>query len=203
MLDRPSSGYDLTGRFEDVIGAYAWDAKHSQIYPELRRLDLEGLVEVVDRGARGRVTYRCTKEGLAALRAWLMAAPASTGGVKNEHALRLFLLPALEPDDALEVLRQTEAGAVAQVEHLEAEFAALQERTGSASGGPLGITAQFGILSFRATAQWARWARDHVGGEVVLGGDVEARGDGDPGGDGDPADIANAGRSADPGSTAG
>ncbi|WP_114907248.1 PadR family transcriptional regulator [Ornithinimicrobium murale] len=168
LLDRPSSGYDLAGRFADVIGAYAWDAKHSQIYPELRRLDQEGLVEVVDRGARRRTTYRCTGEGLTALRAWLMAAPTSTGGVKNEHALRLFLLGVLEPEEALEVLRQTEAGARGKVQDLEAEFAALQERTGSASGGPLGLTVQLGIHSFRATAQWARWASEQLGADADL-----------------------------------
>lgn len=169
LLDRPSSGYDLAGRFADVIGAYAWDAKHSQIYPELRRLEGEGLVEVVGRGARGRTTYRCTADGLAALRTWLVTGPDSTGGVKNEHVLRLFLLAALEREDALELLRQTEVGATERVEHLEAEFAALQERTGSPAGGSLGLTVQLGIHSFRATAQWARWAREQVEDGTALG----------------------------------
>lgn len=178
LLDRPSSGYDLAARFADVIGAYAWDAKHSQIYPELRRLDQAGLVEVVERGARGRTTYRCTDEGLATLRAWLLAAPTSTGGVKNEHALRLFLLGVLEDEEALEVLRQTEVGAVAQVQGLEAEFAALQERTGSASGGPLGLTVQLGIHSFRATAQWARWASEQLGADADPGSSRADRGGG-------------------------
>lgn len=176
LLDRPSSGYDLAGRFSDVIGAYAWDARHSQIYPELRRLEGEGLVAVHDRGPRGRTTYRCTEEGLTALRSWLMTAPASTGGVKNEHVLRLFLLPALEHEDAMAVLRRTEEDAAAQVRHLEAEFAALQERTGSASGGPLGLTVQFGIHSFRATAQWARWAREQHAAESGSGAHRRGRG---------------------------
>lgn len=162
LLDRPGSGYDLAGRFADVIGAYAWDAKHSQIYPELRRLEQDGLVEVLERGARRRTTYRCTDEGLAALRAWLMAPPQTSGGVRNEHALRLFLLAALERDDAIVLLHRTEQDAVAQVQHLEREFTALQERTGSESGGPLGLTVQFGIHSFAATAQWARWAQEHL-----------------------------------------
>lgn len=170
LLDRPGSGYDLAGRFEEVIGAYAWDAKHSQIYPELRSLQSEGLVEVVDRGARGRTTYRCTDEGLAALRAWLMTAPSSSGGVRNEHALRLFLLAALEREDAVDLLRQTEEGAVVQVQDLEAQFAAVQQRTGSASGGPLGLTVQLGIHSFRATAQWARWAREQLEADDPSGG---------------------------------
>lgn len=122
-------------------------------------------MEVVARGARGRTTYRCTDQGLAALRSWLMAPPASTGGVKNEHVLRLFLLAALEREDALEILRRTQEGAAAQAVHLEGEFAALQERTNSRSGGPLGLTTQYGIRTFRATEEWARWAAEQIEGE--------------------------------------
>ncbi len=165
LLDRPGSGYDLARRFAEVVGAYAWDAKHSQIYPELQRLQSEGLVQVADRGPRGRTTYRCTEQGLASLRAWLLSEPASTGGVKNEHALRLFLLAALDREDALGLLEQTWERAEAQVQHLQEEFAALQERTGSTSGGPLGLTVQYGIHSFGATAQWARWAHEHLAQE--------------------------------------
>ncbi|NLG22587.1 MAG: PadR family transcriptional regulator [Actinomycetales bacterium] len=169
LLDRPGSGYDLARRFAEVVGAYAWDAKHSQIYPELRRLEEEGLIEVVERGARRRTTYACTAAGLSALRAWLVEPPASTGGVRNEHVLRLFLLAALGRDEALTVLRQTEAAAAAQVEHLTDQFVRLQEATGSDAGGPLGLTVQYGIHSYRATAQWARWAIEQVEGDPEFG----------------------------------
>lgn len=168
LVDRPRSGYDLARGFTEVVGAYAWDAKHSQIYPELRRLDQEGLVEVVDRGPRGRTTYRCTDEGLAALRGWVVAAPTSAGGVKNEHVLRLFLLATLEREEALDLLRQTEERAAGQVHHLETEFTDLQQHTGSAFGGPLGLTVQLGIHSFRATQEWARWAREQIEGDAEL-----------------------------------
>ncbi|USQ76290.1 PadR family transcriptional regulator [Ornithinimicrobium cryptoxanthini] len=169
LLDGPSSGYDLARRFAEVIGAYAWDAKHSQIYPELRGLEEEGLIEVAARGARGRTAYRCTAEGLAELRGWLTTPPESRGGVRNEHALRLFLLPALDHEDAIEVLRHTEAAATAQAERLSQEVLRLQEATGAASGGPLGLTAQYGIGSFRATAQWARSAMDQVAVDARAG----------------------------------
>ncbi|MCK0113890.1 PadR family transcriptional regulator [Ornithinimicrobium sp. F0845] len=176
LLDRPGSGYDLARRFEEVVGAYAWDARHSQIYPELRQLEGEGLIEVAERGARGRTTYRCTSEGLAALRAWLMAPPARPGGVRNEHVLRLFLLGALGREEALVVLRRTEEGATTQLEHLTEQFARLQEGTGSDSGGPLGLTAQYGIHSYRATAEWARWAIAQVEADPDFGlRDVEVR----------------------------
>lgn len=169
LMDGPSSGYDLSRRFAEVIGAYAWDAKHSQIYPELRRLKEEGLIEVASRGARGRTAYRCTAEGLSELRDWLTTPADSMGGVKNEHALRLFLLAALSHQDAIEVLQHTAATATAQAERLSQELQRLQDATGAASGGPLGITTQFGIRSFRATAEWARSAIDQVAADARAG----------------------------------
>ena len=45
----PSTGYDLARRMERPVG-YFWSARHSQIYPELAKLERAGLVshEVVD-----------------------------------------------------------------------------------------------------------------------------------------------------------
>ena len=41
----PRSGYDLARRFRDTMGGMVWMANHSQIYPELSRLEKEGLIE--------------------------------------------------------------------------------------------------------------------------------------------------------------
>lgn len=169
LLEGPSSGYDLARKFAGVIGAYAWDAKHSQIYPELHRLEQAGLIEVTSRGARRRTEYRCTEEGVAELRGWLTTAPDSSGGVRNEHALRLFLLAALDHQDAIEVLRHTQDTARAQADRLSQDVQRLQESTGTASGGPLGLSAQYGIRSFHATAEWARWAMDQVAADARAG----------------------------------
>lgn len=38
------SGYDITSQFKKEIGQF-WSAKHSQIYPELKRLTEEELIE--------------------------------------------------------------------------------------------------------------------------------------------------------------
>ena len=37
------SGYDIKNCFNEEIGEF-WSAKHSQIYPELRKLTEEGLI---------------------------------------------------------------------------------------------------------------------------------------------------------------
>jgi DNA-binding PadR family transcriptional regulator len=66
----PRTGYDVTRRFDSTVG-HIWHAPHSQIYPELRRMERDGLVaaDEVPRGPRGtKREYRLTDEGLAELR---------------------------------------------------------------------------------------------------------------------------------------
>jgi DNA-binding PadR family transcriptional regulator len=66
----PRTGYDLTQRFDSTVG-HIWHAPHSQIYPELRRMEKAGLVaaDEVPRGPRGtKREYRLTDAGLLELR---------------------------------------------------------------------------------------------------------------------------------------
>jgi PadR family transcriptional regulator, regulatory protein AphA len=103
LVRAPASGYDLTKTFEHTLGRFAWQARHSQIYPELKRLADEGKVEIVGSGARGRKTYRTTATGQAEFREWMMRTPEA--GVRNEFVLRLFLVSSLDRDEAVTLLR--------------------------------------------------------------------------------------------------
>src|SRR3954466_10106733 len=95
----PSTGYDLSRKFDRSLGN-AWHASHSQIYPELSRLQDEGMVEVVSEGARRSRTYGITAGGQEELRRWLVDVPPSRLE-RNESAVRIFLSPRLlEPADA-------------------------------------------------------------------------------------------------------
>lgn len=158
LLDaQPASGYDLSRRFAAGIGTYAWDAKHGQIYPELKRLLADDLITVTERGARGRKTYAITAEGRATLREWLLSPPPAIGGVRNEFVLRLFLLPSLAPDEAIGMLRRTADFATQQLETLSAEYAEAVGDRGPASGRGA-LAAQYGLFMYRATRDWAEWA---------------------------------------------
>ncbi|GII03470.1 PadR family transcriptional regulator [Planobispora takensis] len=114
----PASGYDLTKLFESTIN-HAWQARHSQIYPELNKLAADGLVTVEEEGPRGRKTYTITEEGSRTIREWMLTTgPARSA--RDEKTLRAFLLPTLKPEEALEVLRET-------VRECEAKLAVLEE----------------------------------------------------------------------------
>jgi DNA-binding PadR family transcriptional regulator len=69
---RPSTGYDLGRAFSLGAGAY-WEASKSQIYPELQRLEREGLTEgkVSPSDRLNRRVYRLTKSGKEELRRWV------------------------------------------------------------------------------------------------------------------------------------
>jgi DNA-binding PadR family transcriptional regulator len=100
----PASGYELSRRFDRSL-THAWHAGHSQIYPELARLEDAGLVEVVATGARNRKTYGLTPDGHAELRHWLLEVePQRTP--RDEMLLRGFLQFLLEPGDLRRLLER-------------------------------------------------------------------------------------------------
>ncbi|MDS0524796.1 PadR family transcriptional regulator [Clostridium sp. SHJSY1] len=70
---KPLTGYDITKEFNEGLVNF-WYAKHSQIYPELRKLTDEGLIsyETVIQGEKlEKKLYNITKEGKSALKNWL------------------------------------------------------------------------------------------------------------------------------------
>lgn len=104
LAQRPSTGYDLARRLRRPVG-YFWSARHSQIYPELGRLEASGLVRhtVVDgAGPRATKRYRVTAAGRRELRAWLLATTREVD--EREILLRAYLLSALTPEEAVGVM---------------------------------------------------------------------------------------------------
>lgn len=73
LLERPSSGLELTRRFDRSIG-YFWSATHQQIYRELGRLEESGCIRALasEQPARGRKKeYEVLPAGRAELTGWV------------------------------------------------------------------------------------------------------------------------------------
>jgi DNA-binding PadR family transcriptional regulator len=74
LTAEPMTGYDIAQHFDEAV-AQLWAAPHSQIYPELRKMEDEGLVwaEEVPRGERAtKRVYTLTPEGREELARWLV-----------------------------------------------------------------------------------------------------------------------------------
>ncbi len=98
---KPLSGYDLRKRFSGSI-TFFWKAGHSQIYPELKRMEREHLVvsrRVTHPYRPAKKVYAITPEGEEALRQWLGEAPALQP-IKDEMLLKCFAFHLLEPEQA-------------------------------------------------------------------------------------------------------
>jgi PadR family transcriptional regulator, regulatory protein AphA len=177
LADAPGSGYELTRRFEATLDQYAWHAKHNQIYQELGRLADESLVEIVDQGARGRKTYAITEAGHETLVAWLRQ-PPRTGVVRNEFMLRLFLIFALEPQEARAHLQAYADETQRRLDELQT----LLSNTGpEADDKPTTEPTTFGHLAaglglklMPAVRDWAREAAEEIDRRY---GSEEAQGD--------------------------
>ncbi|MGI9157061.1 MAG: PadR family transcriptional regulator, partial [Marmoricola sp.] len=75
LARQDATGYDLAQQMRHPVG-YFWEAGHSQIYPELARLERAGLVGhavVEGRGPRPTKRYSLTDAGRQVQVAWLEA----------------------------------------------------------------------------------------------------------------------------------
>jgi DNA-binding PadR family transcriptional regulator len=90
LLEKPSSGLELTRRFDRSIG-YFWSATHQQIYRELGRLESDGLIRALptEQPARGqKKAYEVLPAGRAELERWA-AAPQDPRPMRDVLLLRL------------------------------------------------------------------------------------------------------------------
>jgi DNA-binding PadR family transcriptional regulator len=86
----PMTGYDLVQYFDATIGL-VWAASHSQLYPELRRMEAEDLIkaETLPRGTRAQKRrYSITDHGRAELARWI-STPQPFAPERDAHRLQI------------------------------------------------------------------------------------------------------------------
>lgn len=96
----PMSGYDLERVLNETSG-FVWTAQSSQIYPTLRQMERDQLIEAEEQrtGDRARRVYRLRKEGAEALERWV-AEPVVYGPERDVAHLKASLLNLLTLDQA-------------------------------------------------------------------------------------------------------
>jgi DNA-binding PadR family transcriptional regulator len=148
------TGWELTSEFDTSL-ANVWAASHSQIYPELAKLEGGGLIRKTDTGPRGSQRYAITESGRLAVTAWL-ADTQPADSPRAEHFARVFFLGMLPPARAAGYLAEEERRHQAKL----ARYLAIADQC------PLDedttrwdrIALEAGIRVETALAEWAAWA---------------------------------------------
>ncbi len=109
LAREPLSGYDLAQRLGERV-AFFWGAGHSQIYPELRKLERAGLVShkrVAQKDRPDKKVHRITAKGRDLLARWVTT-PYEPAPLKDELLLRVYSVWLAEPAQAAALLRGEE-----------------------------------------------------------------------------------------------
>ncbi len=157
LMERPMAGYDIMKAFSEKLDEF-WYAKHSQIYPELKRLEEEGLVSCQIR-LTGEVMekkfYSITQAGTADFRQWLNCETPLDPTPKDVFRLKTFFCRFLPLEEQIRLT-------AIQIRLHEERLAHLLEEYEKFSGVPtpddsrLGdyMVLEHGVMRARTTIQW-------------------------------------------------
>ncbi|MGH2905645.1 MAG: PadR family transcriptional regulator [Solirubrobacterales bacterium] len=118
----PASGYDIKQKI-DISTRFFFASSYGQIYPELKRLEENGLIagKAKSQGQRARTEYTITPEGVEQLNEWL-ASPGDGVEMRDEGILKLFFSIHVEREEQLarlKAIRTERLGSLAQLQEVE------------------------------------------------------------------------------------
>jgi DNA-binding PadR family transcriptional regulator len=169
LAREPLSGYDLASRTRERLGFF-WQARHSQIYPELARLEGEGMVahRVVEQQDRpDKKVYEITGTGLEALKEWITA-PVKARATRDELVLKAYSVWLADPERAVALFRDQQRLHKEQLldykkigTWMEKEWGEDLHRLDSPSFASYAAL-QRGILHERGYTEWCDWVADQL-----------------------------------------
>ena len=162
MLEQePSSGYDLLKHFRESLG-YFWNAKHQQIYHQLKILHQDGLISCENAAQSGKPdkkVYKISYRGQSELQAWL-AEPVSPAKTNDALLVKLYGAEAGDTERAFEELQRHIAlhqHILEKLCRIEKKYHALPKNQQEAQRFPF-IPLRRGIIGEEAWLQWAKEA---------------------------------------------
>ena len=175
------SGYDLTQRMKGRVG-YFWSARHSQIYPELARLEDGGFVThsvVEQRDRPDKKVYGITDSGLEALKVWVTEPPPEKP-TRDELTLKAYSVWLADGEEVARVFRAEGLKHEEQLARYEEIRTWMEDEWREDLPSPSSphfasyATLQRGIIHERGYAEWCRWLAEAVSGEISISGRGEA-----------------------------
>lgn len=169
LLNRQDmTGYEITKAFEEALSEF-WSARHSQIYPELKKLADEDLVRFeteVSGTQLERKRYRITPAGKRAFDAWERSDLALKPTPKDEFRLQLFFSDSLSKEERIELVEKRLTRHRERLEHLRhnrEHYAPTSELKGAELSDCLVLIGA--IRREEATCAWLEECRDIFGSQ--------------------------------------
>ena len=163
----PLSGYDIATQLKAGLGPF-WHARHSQIYPELARLQAVGLVShvrVAQHDRPDKKVFSISPAGRAALAEWVTS-PLGADPIRSELTLRAYAVWLADPAAAATVFRGQEQQHRVQLARYEGFRQEMEQVCGADLARPSTpefatyATLQRGLAHERELAAWCGWLAD-------------------------------------------
>jgi DNA-binding PadR family transcriptional regulator len=177
------SGYEIHKAIEDNFGSF-WGESYGQIYPSLKRLAAEGLIEVCKPASapkKRRQEYALTDAGRACLREWL-ALPFQNDPPRNEFLLKLFFGGEAAPGTALKHVRELQERNRRTLTTLEGIESMAREIQSQNPNKPYWmLTLGLGMALTRAALDWGESALAQLASMEAAAAEVPLPADNNPG----------------------
>lgn len=161
----PGSGYDLLKHFKGSLG-YFWNAKHQQIYQQLKKLNEEGYI-TCEREAQhdkpDRKVYNITEKGIEALADWL-AAPTKPNKINDALLVKIYGGHLCEEGELYEELErhcEIHKQTLEELLTIEKRYLALPGKSRERYRLPY-LTLRRGILGEKAWLEWAEETKQAI-----------------------------------------
>ena len=170
LAHTPLTGYNIRKWIETEYSHF-WQASFGQIYPILKELVREGLVEnapeAADQNGRGQKAYQITEKGLAALSTWLQEEP-EIEKLRYEILLKISFGEHTDPQVLLGHLDAFIARNEAALQGINSYMQMMADRPlqPETDHNYSRLTALCGRYHYTAMRDWAMEARNTIAKEV-------------------------------------
>ena len=155
------TGYDIKA-LVDKATRFFWATSYGQLYPELKRLEADGLIRASEpEGGRRRTEYELTESGEAALQEWLTSSDELVYEVRDEGLLKFFFGESMRPADLIDQLEKK----ARQHDDVAAYLRGIEQTIAPAEGEPPAypyLTARGGVEFHEFLAGWCRRMQDVI-----------------------------------------
>src|SRR3954451_18464390 len=146
------TGYEIK-QLVNVSARFFWSASYGQLYPELKRLEEEGLIAGEDAATNGRRrrAYELTAAGERALDEWLRSGDSMLLEMRDEGLLKLFFSDTLRRDEKAALARAMRA----RHEEVVASLHSIEDAAREKGGGPYDVL-RFGVAFHTFCSEYLR-----------------------------------------------